>query len=213
MVTETLEQFEAKEQELKTQLEEEEKLWEENENRETAWDDRHQGVLFLPYGDPLLLNQFYAELKQRRIGFRVIAGLIDITFPCYPNKVCNDQRNWFKHFVTNQNKDFLEMLNKNIMVKKMIENLLSKKNYKIMNVKKLNWEHDNCNVYLPLGLTPLAWQYQESYKNLLKDETHKKNYESLGDFESTGYVKLTDGLFGNDRDKIKYEYPTEKTII
>lgn len=197
-----------KEKELIEQQKKEESLWEENENKEFGWEDRHQGVLFLSYGNPLSHIEFFKELDKLGIGCRILLP-IDITFPCFPNKKHNEQINFFKHFCTCQNKDLLEMANKNFMIRNVVNNFLDKKQFKLMNYE--NWNVDRTNKFLSLGLTPIASQHQKAYRELLKDEQHKKNYDNLNKFISNGYEMQKDAFFGNETPKIEISDDENKT--
>lgn len=203
------EEFNKREQEIIKQIEEEKSYFEEGENPEIEFNDRHQGVLFLSYGEPLKLFDFFKELRDKNIGVRVLIPF-EVTFNCYPNKKYNEQVNYFKHFTTCQNKDLIDEIKKNYFLKKAIEKFLSLKHFKLMDYEL--WETDTTHKYLNLGLTPVAVEHKEEYRNLLKDEQHKKNYDNLVKFKSEGYKKVNDALFKDKTPETKEIKDSNKPV-
>ena len=156
--------------------------------------DTNPGVLFLAYTTPEAWYNLQLEMNKRGYRWRELK-LIDVSFTAEPDKY-DEQVNFFKHFITPQNKRLIESATDNFFIKKILNKVSEKTNYKLMNNLKWDWERDKSSPFLMTLLMPLAREYKKENLAYCETEEEKQNYEKLTYFESKGYL-------GQEENKIK----------
>lgn len=197
MATKDLKEFEEHAKRVEQGLSEDEEAWKKGENREVEFQDRHPSVLSLAYGDLDTIHAFCDWMKKEKIKYRILLP-IDICFPIFPTKKYNEQVNKFKHFTVEHSQRVLNALNSNMVIRGITNKMLSWGGYEMMSNME-SWLPDTTHPFLALSLTPLLVQNQKHYKDLLKDQEHKDNWEKLKSFKSHGYERKDDALFGNKK--------------
>ena len=152
---------------------------------EKEFNDMEQGVLFLAYSEPETWELLKRTLQKKGISSREW-HLIDITIPCRNTKEYNNTINFLKSFSNPIAKRVMEAIPDNFMTNQILKKIEKATDYKLIREMQ-TWETDNINPLLLTCMTPIAVEYKKRYKDRLKDEEAKKNYDRLLKFESDNY--------------------------
>jgi len=173
--------------------------------------DTNPSVLFMAYTTPKADALFKEELKKKGLQVRELK-LYDVSIPL---DRYNEVINWFKEFCSGINLRLIEAVTGNFFIKFFLKKIEKKTDYKLIKTK-WNWQSQNRHKLKQLGLTPIACEYRERYKETFcSSEEEKELYDKLQFFESEGYKAPTlreEGIF-EERDMRLYKNRGKNNVL